>query len=189
MMRRVAVLASAMLACVCLSAAPARAGSVPEPDSYRMDEYRAPVPATLRGARVISTDEAAELWRGGAALFVDVLPKPPKPALPEGTVWNEKPHFDIPGSLWLPDVGYGVLSPEMQAWFGDSLAAATGGDRSRAMVIYCRADCWMSWNAARRAVAWGYGAILWYPHGTDGWEAAKLPLEERTPEPRPDEVR
>jgi rhodanese-related sulfurtransferase len=44
----------------------------------------------------------------------------------------------------------------------------------------------MSWNAARRAVEWGYSNVVWFPGGTDAWEAAKLPLEERRPEMRPD---
>ena len=30
----------------------------------------------------------------------------------------------------------------------------------------------------------GYANVLWYPDGTDGWVAAKHPLEERKPEPR-----
>jgi PQQ-dependent catabolism-associated CXXCW motif protein len=118
-----------------------------------------------------------------------VLPRPLKPDLPEGTVWREPPHRDIPGSVWLPDVGYGALSPEMAEWFRTHLAKLAAGDPARPMVIYCRADCWMSWNAAKRAVGLGYAGIVWYPDGTDGWEAAGLPLEERTPEPRPGEVR
>ncbi len=36
---------------------------VPEPEGYRTEDYRAPVPDTLAGARVISTSEAAEIWR------------------------------------------------------------------------------------------------------------------------------
>ena len=39
----------------------------------------------------------------------------------------------------------------------------------------------MSWNAAKRAVAWGFTNVIWYPGGVEEWEAAKLPLEERTP--------
>jgi PQQ-dependent catabolism-associated CXXCW motif protein len=42
-------------------------------------------------------------------------------------------------------------------------------------------DCWMSWNAAKRAVEWGYSSVIWYPAGADGWEDAKLPLEEHRP--------
>lgn len=160
---------------------------VPEPEGYRMQEYRAPVPATLNGAKVVSTDQAADLWRGGGALFVDVLPKPPKPDLPEGTVWREPPRFNIPGSVWLPDVGFGALSEEMAAWYSDNLAELTGGDKARPLVIYCKSECWMSWNAGKRAIEWGYSAVVWYPQGTDGWEAAGLLLEQRSSVPRPGE--
>ena len=134
----------------------------------------------------ISQADAYKLYQQGKAVFVDVLPRPPKPDLPEGTVWQEPPHFDIPGSVWLPDVGYGALSPVMERWYRESLSKLTGGDKTRPLVIYCRAECWMSWNAARRAVEWGYANVVWFPGGTDEWEAAKLPLEERRPEPRPD---
>ena len=27
----------------------------------------------------------------------------------------------------------------------------------------------MSWNAAKRALSWGYSNVAWYPDGTDGW--------------------
>jgi PQQ-dependent catabolism-associated CXXCW motif protein len=161
----------------------------PEPDGYRMEEYRAPVPATLRGARVVSTEEAAELWRSRGAAFVDVLPKPRKPELPEGTVWRDPVHLDIPGSIWLPDVGFGALSQEMETWYSSNLAELTGGDKAQPLVIYCKADCWMSWNAGKRAIEWGYSGVIWYPAGTDGWQAAGLPLEERISVLRPGEVR
>jgi rhodanese-related sulfurtransferase len=45
----------------------------------------------------------------------------------------------------------------------------------------------MSWNAAKRALSYGYTNIAWYREGTDGWAAALLPLEEVQPEPRPEE--
>jgi hypothetical protein len=45
----------------------------------------------------------------------------------------------------------------------------------------------MSWNAAKRAQSFGYTQFNWYPEGTDGWEAAGLPLEEKRPVPRPGE--
>jgi PQQ-dependent catabolism-associated CXXCW motif protein len=162
--------------------------TVPEPEGYRMEEYRAPVPATLEGATVVDTEKAAEHWRNGSAIFVDVLPKPPMPDLPEGTIWREPPRFNIPGSVWLPDVGLGVLSGNMEEWYRANLAKLTGGNRTKAVVLYCKADCWMSWNAAKRAVEWGYTDIGWYPEGTDGWAAARLPLEESTAVPRPGAV-
>ena len=43
-------------------------------------------------------------------------------------------------------------------------------------MIFCRSDCWMSWNAARRAVEWGFDPVIWFPGGTDAWEQAGQPL-------------
>ena len=34
-----------------------------EPAGYRTDNYRAPVPATLAGARVLTTAETEAIWR------------------------------------------------------------------------------------------------------------------------------
>jgi PQQ-dependent catabolism-associated CXXCW motif protein len=156
-----------------------------EPDGYRLENYRAPTPVSLKGARTITPDEAESLWRDKTAVFIDVLPRPPRPAnLPAGTVWRDKPRYDIPGSAWLPDTGYGELAPSTEAYLKTGLATLTGGDRARPMVIYCLRDCWMSWNAAKRAVSWGYANVIWYPDGTDGWQEADLPLEEREPVPR-----
>jgi PQQ-dependent catabolism-associated CXXCW motif protein len=157
-----------------------------EPEGYRMDDYRAPTPATVAGGVVIQTDAAYELWKGGDAVWIDVLPAPRRPPnLPEPALWMPIPRYDIPGSLWLSDVGRGALSPELEAYFRDRLEEATGGRRNVPVVFYCLADCWMSWNAAKRAISWGYGKVYWYPEGTDGWQAAKLPLTDIEPVPGP----
>jgi PQQ-dependent catabolism-associated CXXCW motif protein len=165
---------------------PARAqGNPPEPEGYRTDNYRAPVPATLSGARVLATDEAEAVWRVGNAVFIDVLPRPPKPPnLPEGTIWRDKPRSNIPGSIWLPDTGYGALAAATEDYLREGLARASGGDKARPLVIYCQADCWMSWNAAKRARSYGYSSVAWYPDGTDGWQRANLPVEDSQPLPR-----
>lgn len=161
---------------------PAWAGGVVEPSDYRMDEYRAPVPDTLRGATVVTTQQAQALWREKRAVFVDVMPYTPKPAnLPAGTIWRDKVRDDIPGSIWLVNVGYGALSQEANRYFQHGLEANTGADKSKQIVFYCMTDCWMSWNAARRAVALGYSAVNWYPLGADGWANSGLPLAENTP--------
>lgn len=157
----------------------------PEPAGYRLDDYRAPVPATLAGARVLATQEAAAIWRDKAAVFVDVLPRAPKPAgLPPDAVWRDKPRFDIPGSVWLPDTGFGAVSEATERYLAGALERATAKDKSRALVFYCLADCWMSWNAAKRALSLGYANVSWYPEGADGWSKAGHPLEPREPEPR-----
>ena len=161
---------------------------VAEPDDYRMDDYRAPVPATLAGARVLTTAEAEAIWRAKTGVFIDVLPSPPKPKnLPEGTVWRDKPRFNIPDSLWLPDTGYGRLAPATEDYLQRGLARASQSNKAALLVIFCQANCWMSWNAAKRAMSFGYANVAWYPDGTDGWERGNLPLAEARPEPRPDE--
>ena len=163
-------------------AARGNAQDVAEPERYRTEDYRAPTPTTLRGARIITTAEAEALWKAGTAAFVDVMPHAPRPPdLPMGTIWREKGRLNIPGSIWLPDTGYGELSPAMEQYLRAGLEQVTGGDRAKPLVIYCVRDCWMSWNAAKRAVALGYARVHWYPGGTDGWAAAGLPLAEARP--------
>jgi PQQ-dependent catabolism-associated CXXCW motif protein len=176
----------AALALTLLASFAARAdGAPPEPDGYRQSDYRAPTPPTLKGARVLTTEEAATIWRAGEAAFIDVLPQAPRPKnLPAEVVWRDKPRSDIPGSLWLPDTGYGELAPVMLDYFRRGLDKALGG-RQRPLVFYCLADCWMSWNAAKRALSLGYTNVAWYPGGSDGWAAVGLPVEKRAPEPRP----
>jgi PQQ-dependent catabolism-associated CXXCW motif protein len=153
------------------------AQDVPEPGGYRLEDYRSPTPATLRGATVLDVAAAIALWKAEAALFIDVLPRPPKPAnLAPGTVWRDPSRNSLPGAIWLPNVGFGALAPETEAYFAAGLARATGEDRSKAVVFFCERHCWMSWNAAKRAIAMGYAAVSWFPDGTTGWSEAGLPL-------------
>jgi PQQ-dependent catabolism-associated CXXCW motif protein len=178
-MRTRSWLASALLL---LAASAARADAPAEPPDYRQEDYRAPVPATVAGGRAIDTAEAEALWRDHHALFVDVLPAPRRPeSLPAETLWKPVPRRDIPESLWLPEVGRGALSAEIDAYFREGLARASKGDKAAPIVFYCLADCWMSWNATKRAAGYGYTQLYWYRDGTTGWEAAKLPTAEATP--------
>ena len=174
-MRRRAALAAAVLLL-------AGAG-VPEPDGYRLDDYRAPTPATLRGARVLDTAALRDAVAGGGVVLIDVLPAPRRPeAMRPGTPWLPTPHRAIPGSIWLPTVGYGVIAPEAERSLARVLERAAGGRRDAPVAFYCRAECWMSWNAARRAVEMGWRNVIWYPDGIDGWMAAGLPTAVVEPE-------
>lgn len=147
------------------------AARVPEPDGFRMDEYRKPVPATLKGATILSSDAAHELWQSGKAVFIDVYPHAPKPTnLPAGTLWREPQHFSIENAVWLANVGFGKLAPETETYFKGHLSRLSGGDTGKPLVFFCLRDCWMSWNAAKRALDYGYTNVLWFPDGTDGWQ-------------------
>ncbi len=160
----------------------ALAEDVPEPAGYRGEPYRAPVPDTLEGAQVVTTTEAYTLWLAGDAAFVDVMPRAPKPqGLPQGTIWRDTPRPSIPGAVWLPNTGYEALADETHAYFTTGLEAASDGNPGHPLVFFCLDDCWMSWNAAKRAIEAGYSDVIWFPEGTDGWAFYDYPVENADP--------
>ena len=174
MNRLVAGLALAMLTGPAMSAPP-------EPQGYRGEPYRAPVPATLTGATVLDLGRLED-WRNRGAVLIDVMPQVRKPdSLPEGTLWRQPAHYTIPGAVWLPDTGYDRLAPQVEAAFFASLDRLTQGDRTAPLVFFCKADCWMSWNAAKRAVRRGHARVGWFPDGADAWLAEGGDLVAATP--------
>ena len=127
-------LAGAILAA--LGVAAAQAAAPTEPRHYHIGAYHGPTPLTLHGATVVTTAAAHQLWLDHAA-FIDVWPQPPKPSgLPKGTLWITRPRLDIPGSIWLPDTGYGQLSGRMEFYFEDGLLKASHHDRTAKLVVY-----------------------------------------------------
>ena len=161
-----------------------KAAPVAEPDDYRTEEYRKPVPATLKGAKVLSPEQASELWTKNAAVFIDVYPKAPKPDnLPAGTFWREPTHQSIENAKWVPNVGYGPLGAPIEDYFKRQLTTLSGGDRGKPLVFFCLRNCWMSWNAAKRAMSYGYSNVMWFPEGTDAWQEIGQPVVEAKPEP------
>lgn len=169
--------AVAMVAGVALAGEP-----VPEPAGYRLSDYRAPTPATLAGAVTVDTAEARALVGVGAAIPLNVL-KADRSTLPGGPWLVGKPQPQIPGGVWLPNVGAGEPGAEIDGYFRRNLERLTAGDRERGLLFYCLADCWMSWNAAKRALSLGYGRVYWYRDGMDGWSEAGLPTEDALPVP------
>lgn len=156
-----------------------------EPEGYRLENYHAPTPATLKGATVIDTARAFDIWNNKGAVFVDTVAHPTRPAdLPKEASWQAATRLDIPGSIWLVDTGFGELTTSTLRYFESGLVRATANDKSKSLVFYCRTNCWASWNAAKRSLSLGYKNVSWYPGGADGWEKAGHPLEERQPEPR-----
>jgi PQQ-dependent catabolism-associated CXXCW motif protein len=158
--------------------------AVPEPSGYRLDHYRGAVPKTLHGAAVMHTAALVRFIAAHHPILIDVLPAPvPPPDARPGLPRMPVPHSDLPGSVWLPETGRGVLPPALETKFQARLAALTGHAKSAPMVFYCLSSCWMSWNAAKRAVGYGYTGVIWYPDGADGWHGSGGSLSVNTPAP------
>ncbi|MGF1644020.1 MAG: rhodanese-like domain-containing protein [Thiotrichales bacterium] len=159
-------------------------------EGYRAAYYRAPTPANVPNGTTLTTAELRQLLATQSPVLVDVQAIAMRPELLDFAIdWlPDVPRQSLPGSVWLPNVGYASLSPTLDAYFREQLARLTAGDRARAIVIFCVADCWMSWNAVQRAHGYGYRNLYWYPDGTDGWREARLPLTEVQPVPLDREV-
>jgi len=99
-----------------------------------------------------------------------------------------EPRKNIPNSVWLPNVGKHTLSLVIEQYFKVELQRLTGQDKNKGIIFYCIEDCWMSWNASKRALSLGYTNVMWFREGVDGWLDAsgnlidskpiKLPVEE-----------
>ena len=149
-----------------------------DPDTgFRMGRYRAAVPDSNPGTEVVDTKRAFELYDSGLVQFIDVYPPRGLGADPiDGNWMTNEVHESMPGATWLPEVGRGFVEQEHIDYFERNLVQLTDADKTRPILFYCTSDCWQSWNAARRALQWGYKTVFWYPPGTDGWQQAGHPL-------------
>ena len=144
---------------------------------YRMGRYRAPVPQTNPGTEVVNTERALELHASGEVVFIDVFPPRGLGANPlDGTWMTNESHESIESATWLPEVGRGFIEQEHIDYFQRNLELLTEENKQTPLLFFCTADCWQSWNAARRALLWGYENIFWYPEGTDGWAEEGHPV-------------
>lgn len=162
----------AALAALVLLAAPGLADGAPppEPAGYRTGDLRAATPATLAGARVLDLP-ALEAAVAEGPVLIDVGPAPVKPAdFPPDRLWLPS-HRSIPGAVWMPGAGLGDdLAPERADLLLRQVAELTRGDSARPIVVFCRPDCWASWNVGKRLVTAGYTGVAWFPGGVDAWQ-------------------
>jgi len=155
---------------------------VDETTGFRMKRYRAPVPDSNPGTEVVDTTRAFTLFQSGQVKFIDVYPPKGLGANPmDGTWMTNEVHESIEGAIWLPEVGRGHIEQEHVDYFQRNLKIVTGNDKLTPLMFFCTADCWQSWNAARRARLWGYEHVFWYPAGTDGWSEHNHPLVAAEP--------
>jgi len=146
-------------------------------DGYRAARYRAPVSAPPEGVPAVSTVEAARLFDRNGAIFIDVMPAEGGRRDPATGRWQlaEERH-SLPGAYWFPESGRAPLDPAIAVTFRSGIAALRRSQPGKPLLVFCRADCWMSWNAARRLSAWGFRDVRWFGEGTDGWSELGRPL-------------
>ena len=122
-----------------------------------------PTPTSIPGGRVTTTAELFQLVMSGQpyALF-DVLGG------------NQM----LPGAIPAVNAAQpGSFNDQTQQGFGQFLQQLTGGNQDAALVFYCASSqCWMSYNAALRAINLGYRNVLWYRGGIEAWSYAGLPM-------------
>lgn len=181
---RLALIAALSLALVAGQARAASDFDSDEATGYRVQNYRAPVTRPVEGGERIDLP-ALDRLRDEGAVLIDTMPQRGgyDPATGAWRIVDRRE--TIPGATWLPETGRGQLEPRLAAYFARHLARLTEGDRMRPVVFFCLADCWMSWNAVKRAASLGYGRLYWFADGTDGWAEAERPLVEAVPPPVP----
>ena len=130
----------------------------------RQQPYHGPTPRQIPGAQVVQTRQLQAMLIGQESpILIDVL--------------SEDGHVTLAGAVWLSGAGRGAnfLDP-VQSMLPRLLAQLAGGDTARPMVFFCaNSQCWLSYNAALRAVAAGYSNVYWYRGGIEAWTAAGLP--------------
>ena len=143
----------------------------------RILRYQAPLADDIPGStRVADFPQLLRLIEVGA-LLVDVYSLQNNRFDELDGSWDVRtPRSSIPGAIWLPETGRGTLADGIGAYLKSQLEAH---GTSRPIVVFCNADCWMSWNAAQRVANLGY-ETWWWPLGVNGWtdEGRKLaPIE------------
>lgn len=151
---------------------------------YRIARHRAPTPDDIPGdIPVIAAEDVSALVDDGALLLDVFGAAQSRFDELDGTWLVSKKHPSLPGAIWLPETGRGALEPQIARFLEDNLETASGGDKTHPIVVFCIADCWMSWNAAQRIARLGYSRVYWFRTGTDGWLDAGQELVPIDPVP------
>lgn len=176
-----------MIRTLMLGAAMVTQAALPAPDidavtGYRTAHYRAVVPAAPEGVPRIDTATVARLLVEKHAILIDVMPAEGGVRDPATGGWRlAKPRASIAGAHWFPEAGRGVVEAGIASWFATGVASLRGQRDPRPLIVFCLADCWMSWNASRRLAKAGYRHVYWYADGTDGWSESGRRLVDVVP--------
>lgn len=142
--------------------------------NLRQPPYHGPTPREIPGARVVHTTELRAMVNGSnPPVLIDVL--------------SGEGHETLAGAAWLGGAGQGgSLSDGLQSDLAPLLLRLAAGDKTRPLVFFCASSqCWLSYNAALRAVAAGHTRVFWYRGGIDAWIEAQLPIAVTVAKPKP----
>ncbi|SFM63736.1 rhodanese-like domain-containing protein [Marinobacter zhejiangensis] len=147
-------------------------------DGYRIDRYRSPTPAKAMGAQTVSTDDMLALLQNEPTLVViDVINLEYR----ADRFLLTEPHQSLPSATWLPNTGRGNLDSHWNSYLIDNALRLTHHNRNHPVVVLCKSDCWLSWNATKRLSEAGFTKLYWYKDGVDSWANAGLPMQPATP--------
>lgn len=123
-------------------------------------------PVSIPGGRLIATEYLAKALLGAMApVLIDVDD--------DGGL-----HATLPRALWLRGAGddAGGSNAALTGLFR-ALLAEVAPNRNTPLVMFCASSrCWAAYNAALRAISFGYVNVYWYRGGIAAWEAANLPI-------------
>jgi PQQ-dependent catabolism-associated CXXCW motif protein len=142
---------------------------VPPSKQLNSGAMHGPTPARLPGGQVITTQGLIALMQARQAPFVlfDVLGQ--QEMLPNAV-----------RAAWLAQAG--SFDDEVQRQANQLFGQHTRGRKDTALIFYCLSrECWMSYNAALRAINAGYTNVLWYRGGIEAWKSAGLPTQPEQP--------
>ncbi|WP_201796566.1 hypothetical protein, partial [Tenacibaculum discolor] len=78
--------------------------------------------------------------------------------------------------------GRGELTPGIERALLRGVRRLVARHPHRAVVVFCQADCWMSWNVALRLHRAGLPDVRWFADGLAGWKEAGFAVTPAVPE-------
>ncbi len=136
---------------------------VPPSKQLHAGAMHGPTPASIPGGQVVTTKGLVALLRNPKLphLVFDVLGQQEQLPNAVPAAWMAQP---------------GSFDDAVQQQAAQMLAQRTQARKDVALVFYCLSrECWMSYNAALRAIHAGYTNVLWYRGGLEAWKFAGQP--------------
>lgn len=133
------------------------------PQQQLQTNMHGPTPTSIPGGQVVTTDRLLAMYQqgmqsGGLLVFHVLGPGPTLPMAQNAVGAAQAGNFQ----------------DQTQQQFGQYLQQVTQGNKGVPMVFYCQStQCWMSYNAALRAINMGYTQVYWYRGGIEAWHAVQ----------------